>query len=233
MARDGKIRAGALVDLKGISEASGATEREGEIRFGANLRLTEVVESAPWSLLSLAAGGIADRTVRNSVTLGGNICGHLPYREAVLPFLLTDTVAEVAGPDGIREAPLRELFDKRIRLGEGEFLLALRVPSEVTEFPAAYRRRTKDSRMDYPLVTLAALKSPEGVRLSVAGAFSAPRRISEVEGALGEGATPQEAVAKIGVSCKSDFRGSGEYRRALLELSVAEVVEELHGGRER
>lgn len=233
MARDGKLRTGALIDLKGIPGADALEEGEGELRFGANLRLTELVDKESWPLLSKAAGAVGDRSVRNSITLGGNICGNLPYREAVLPFLLVQTTVELAGPDGRREEPLQALFDKRLKLQNGEFLLALRVPKMETELRGFYRRREKDSRVDYPIATLCAVAGPEGIRLSAAGAFTAPYRLSEAETVLAEesSASAQEraatAVERISARLRNDFRGSGEYRRAMLELAVAEALTKL------
>lgn len=231
-ARDGKLRTGALIDLKGVDGGSAVEERGGELRFGANVSLTRLAEGDFWPLLAKAAGAVGDRSVRNSITLGGNICGSLPYREAVLPFLLTESVAELHGPQGFREQPLTELFDKRLKLGAGEFLLALRVPVAEVQLPSFYRRREKDSRVDYPIATLCALRGAEGIRLATAGAFTAPRRLVEAEAVLasgGDGAADgaeraAAAVAAIPARCKSDYRASAEYRRGMLELAVAEAL---------
>lgn len=236
MARDGKLRPGALIDLKELPEAAGVTDTGGERRYGANLRLSELVDGGSWPLLGLAAGAIADRTVRNTITLGGNICGLLPYREAVLPFLLVDTVAEVGGATGVREVPLSEVFDKRIRLKEGEFLLALRVPKAATEAESFYRRRQKDSRVDYPLVTLAALSYDGTHRFAASGAFSAPLRLEEAEEAISGATGPAEerarqAVGAITTAFRGDFRGTAEYRQAMLELALAEAIEAFEGAK--
>ena len=105
MARDNRLRPGALIDLKRIPEttaletaAAGTVGAGATLRYGACVSLNEVSEAPRFPLLSAACGRVADHTVRNSITLGGNICGMLPYREAVLPFLVGDGSAVIAGP---------------------------------------------------------------------------------------------------------------------------------------
>ncbi|MFW5643975.1 MAG: FAD binding domain-containing protein, partial [Alkalispirochaeta sp.] len=159
MARDNKLTADVVIDYKRVPETrSGRAERAAPggdrdgtgvgpaapadplapARFGSALRLNEIADTGAFALLGYCAAGVADRTVRNSITLGGNIAGMLPYREAVLPFLLLDgtvttaapaatTVSggdppraavatnDTAAPPRIRTRPIIDLFDKRLR----------------------------------------------------------------------------------------------------------------------
>ena len=110
----------ACIDIKRIAEANVHEICGGCLRLGAALSLSDVAEGDAFPLLNAVLRGIADRTVRNRLTLGGNLAGLLPYREAALPLLLADaTVLTVAprrgrppsGPPGtpparaLRQAP--------------------------------------------------------------------------------------------------------------------------------
>ncbi len=55
-------------------------------------------------------------TVRNRLSLGGNICGRLFYREAILPLLVSEAVMLVGSQNGIRRVPILNFFDKKASL---------------------------------------------------------------------------------------------------------------------
>jgi CO/xanthine dehydrogenase FAD-binding subunit len=86
-----------VIDIKEISECRSAARQGEQVVLGAALSLNEVVDSKLFPLLSATCRRIADHTVRNRLTLGGNICGRLPYREAGLPLLVAGAQVEIAG----------------------------------------------------------------------------------------------------------------------------------------
>lgn len=261
--RDGKLQADVLIDTKRISATQGhrTDDQRGEMVFGSALRLSAV---PGFPLLHWCARGVGDRTVRNSITLGGNICGMLAYREAVLPFLLLGGVAELYGPGGTRFAPMEEVFDKRMHLKDGELVVSFRVPAGAMEGVVSawgtdlseggygavaagaadrssasgwyYRRRTQDSRIDYPLVTLGMVRRGDFVRVAMAGAWGYPRSAPELESLLekeGVQSITEEAVRTVvessPVSWKEDHRGSAAYRQAVALQGIMAGIEFLKG----
>lgn len=259
LARDGKLHPTALIDTKRMEKTRGISRGDGRIRIGACTTLTDIVESNAVPLLAKAANRIADHTVRNSITVGGNITGMLPYREAVLPFLVFDGDVELAGPDGLRTVPISEVFKFRLKLKEGEFVVAFGVPESAAEAPIFYKRRAKDSRVDYPLMTLCGAVVDGDVRFAVSGAFNGPVRSANAEKVVNEalggnagdagqtpgattdtgngGSTPADdnsadrwkeaagrAARAFDLKFRSDFRGTGEYREALLTLGIQEMI---------
>ncbi len=232
-ARDNTLTADAFIDLKRVPETRTQDEDDEYYWFGASLRLNEVIEANRCPLLNKASAGVGDHTVRNSVTLGGNIAGMLPYREAVLPFLLLDGVAEIAGNGNRRTVAMKDVFEKRLRLNAGEFLVRLGLPRSVAgKSPTFYRRKTKDSRIDYPLVTLCMAKVNDQLRFAAGGAYSYPISTPEAETAMNEAGSDPKAIADAAVEalpkqCLQDMRGSSDYRRALLRSAIADGAAEL------
>jgi xanthine dehydrogenase molybdenum-binding subunit len=218
-ARERRLKPGALVDLMGIPELRELKSGNRGQRFGATLRLNELAEQKSYPLLARACGGIADHTVRNSITLGGNIAGKLPYREALLPFLLVETTVHLESPAGPREVPLREIFSKRLHLQADELILALSVPSRLPD-RWFYSRHTADSRVDYPLMTLCAVRDRDGVRCALGGFAPYPLVLDQV-------GTVREGLDTLGAQAVTDLRGSGEYRVALLEMTLDQALQEL------
>ncbi len=232
MARDRKLTAQTLIDIKRIPETRLVEDNDGELWFGAGLTLNELVEHDEPRLLGEAARAVADHTVRNSITLGGNIAGNLPYREAVLPFLVFDGTTELVGPKGSRTVALRDVFDKRLQLGPGELALRFALPTDARERATFYRRRTRDSRVDYPLVTVCMARFEGGLRFAVSGVFAYPIRSAAAEQALNaalaggdamrQGAASQGAASQgaAGLGSDAPAGSAGDYRT--IEATAAE-----------
>ena len=81
------IHTNAVIDIKDIPECRTLQFERHHLALGSALTLTEITENGGFPLLSKAAREVADHTARNKITLGGNICGQIFYREAVLPFI--------------------------------------------------------------------------------------------------------------------------------------------------
>ncbi|MFP3958596.1 MAG: FAD binding domain-containing protein [Spirochaetaceae bacterium] len=226
MARDGKLSAGAFVDLKTIPETHRLEPEDGELTIGTSVRLNDLSKGLDVPLMTRCIENLADHTVRNSITLGGNIAGRLPYREAMLPFLLAGADAFVAGSADTRRVPLRELFDKRLRLASGEFVVAFALPREAAESPFWYGRWVRSARVDYPIITLACTASEDSLLFATSGSFAYPvwgsipfeeLKQNQVEGVV------HGVLDGLG-SFRSDFRASAEYRRALMTLGLNKAL---------
>jgi xanthine dehydrogenase YagS FAD-binding subunit len=67
-----------LIDLTGIKELKGVTEKKNGLRIGAMTPLSDIAASSlvsgRWELLSRGAGQVAVPQIRNVGTLGGNLC---------------------------------------------------------------------------------------------------------------------------------------------------------------
>jgi CO/xanthine dehydrogenase FAD-binding subunit len=234
MCRQQTIEAEALIDLKQIADTLVFQKKDGQLLVGANLVLNRIVEDNHYPLLSAVACKIADRTVRNRLTLGGNICGRLPYREALLPFLLADAELLLAGPGGMRSEKLSALFDKRLKLDKGEFLLQLRVPEEKLNLSFWTKRREKHGPVDYPLFHLAAVKDKETLNLAVSGLCAFAFRSRELEQLLNDHDLERSSLARKAAeylpgTIRDDDRGSAAYRRALFEQDLNLLVREMEG----
>jgi CO/xanthine dehydrogenase FAD-binding subunit len=228
-ARKGLVKTGAVVDLKGIAADRVLEKHNGTLHIGAGATLSDVKDSGLFPLLGSACGGVADRTVRNRITLGGNIAGRLPYKEAVLPLLIADAKVQLHGPGGERRLPLAELFDKRLKLEKGEYIRSFSLDAGWAEAPWHYGRRTRGGSVDYPLLTACFLAANGGLRIATAGLFPYAARLTEAEKALSDGASPAEAAEAVSSTYRTDERGSGEYRRRLLELAIEAAQEQLGG----
>lgn len=231
-ARDRRVTPGAVIDIKRIPECGELGVDGGSLVLGAGLPLNRIIDSGLFPLLGRGAAGIADHTVRNRLTFGGNIAGRLPYREAVLSLLLSEATLVLAGPNGRRSVGVREVFSKRLLLEEGELFVQARVPVSAAKSRWRHLRREKGTRIDYPLVSVSFLEHEGRLRMAASGLLAYPFRDDEVEKSLnerGQTATKRaDAAAKhLPGEVRSDQRGSAEYRVHLFRKIIIETIEEL------
>jgi CO/xanthine dehydrogenase FAD-binding subunit len=234
LAREGRIRPGVLIDLKTVPECRALGRDADEVVLGAALPLNEVIEAQVFPLLGAAASRVADHTVRNRLSLGGNIAGRLPYRETVLALLAADARVELVGPSGLRQEPIRRAFQRRLVLERGEFLSRVRVPCSAVDGRWFHGRRERGTRVDYPLATVCLLETNGALQLAVSGACAYPvgpgdleehperRSDSPADRARG-------IVEQLRTRIREDFRGSAEYRAFLLEALIREGIERIEG----
>lgn len=225
-----KIQPGALIDIKHIPECLELGECADELVFGAALSLNTIIECNAFPLLTRIAEAIADHTVRNRLTPGGNLAGRLPYRETALACLLSDATVQIAGPAGTRQMAFSELCQTRLLLEDGEFLVHIRVPKALSRAPWFYRRKTKYSRVDYPIASAAFLRHNGQMRMAIGGAFPCPVRASQTEAVLNDehipiAERPSKALEAIAFYANDDHRASSKYRVELLKNMIYEALE--------
>ena len=103
-----------LVNIRRIDELRGVTESDGRIRIGALTTLTDLLDdpliAKKVPLLAEMADHFASNQIRNSATIGGNICNASPAGDSIPPLLVLDADVELASDDGLHTVPLGEFF---------------------------------------------------------------------------------------------------------------------------
>ena len=232
MARANNIYADAVIDIKGIEECKQYKMDGNDLVIGAGVTLTEIVEGDLFSPLSITVKRIADHTMQGKITVGGNICGTIIYREAVLPFLISDSKIILASKDGQREELLREIFDERLKLNKGEMVVKIIVPGAFLSLPYVHVKRTKNETIDYPLISTVALKNRNKIHIAFSGLGDYPFRSYELEKFLNSNMFPreekiQQAVCSVEDKIKDALNGSKEYKKFMLHDVLDTVLKDL------
>lgn len=222
----------AVIDIKDIPECRALQIQKGNLIVGAAVTLTNICETNLFPLLTKASRAAADHTSRNKITIGGNICGAIPYREALLPFLLCDCQVVVAGLGGTRMMPLSKVYNKQLQLEEGELLVQVITETCFLNMPHEYVKRTKMGEVDYPLVTMAALKKDNTVRIAFSGICGFPFRCMKMEEDLNDmNAAPDERINKamghLPAPLVNDLQGSSGYRDFVMRNMLLDVLEKM------
>lgn len=235
LCRASGIRPGAVIDLKAIPECRMLEQDGDSLTIGAACTLNQIKISKTFPILGLTAGRIADHTNQCRITLGGNLCGTILYREAVLPLLLADARVSLCGPEGERTLPLAAVFDGRMQLGPGELLAQVHIPAWALTAGYAHIKKTSGEKIDYPLVSVAGLVGDDFLRVAFSGVCDRPFRSAPMEAALNNKAVSRadrarETAALLPYPARSDVGGSDQYRIFVLENTLQELLEAWENG---
>ncbi|MBO0961184.1 FAD binding domain-containing protein [Neobacillus sp. MM2021_6] len=225
----------AVIDIKNIADC-GVMQGSGDHLFlGSTLSLTTIEEANLFPLLTRIASGVADHTARRKITLGGNICARIFYRETVLPFLLADSQVLLIGPNGKKIVLINEIFNEELVLEPGEFLIQIATENRFIRAPFFSIKRRQQWDTGYPLITIAALKMDQQIRVGISGLCPFPFRSREVESALNNQGQSKEvrvegALAVLPQPILDDVEGSSEYRLFVLRNLLFDMLAALDRG---
>jgi len=233
MCRAGDIRPGAVIDIKNIDACQALSLDEDWLRLGAACTLNRIKESGLFPLLGLVCGRIADHTNQCRITLGGNLCGSIIYRETSLPLLLADAKLILYGARGRRALALKSVFDGRMRLQPDELIVEAQVPLWALNAPYYHMKKTANEKIDYPLLSVAALLYEDQLRVACSGLADRPLRSKQVEVALNRralspGTVAAKATALLAEQARDSVEGSAAYRLFVLENTLRSLVEDWH-----
>lgn len=224
----------AVIDIKGIPECNVFELRGDELIIGGAVTLTQISESRGFPLFSKNSSFPANHTARNKITLCGNICGKIPYREAVLSHLVADSKVVIAGTKGVRTLPINQVFNEKLQLEKGEILLQIRVEKGYAKLPYFAVKKIKQGVDGYPLVSMAALKKDDQVRVAISGVCNFPFRSQIMEAALNNKSLSleqrvEEAINHLPAPIISNVQGSAEYKKFVLKNTLFDALKMLEG----
>ncbi len=233
-ARTNKMHADVVIDIKGIAECNVCEIQGGQLIIGAAISLNILVETNLFPLLSQTVKQIANHSSRNKITIGGNINSQLIYREGVLPFLLTDAKVKIALQGEEIVVPLKKIFDRKMILDEGAFLVQIIVDSSFIDLPFISFKRTQMTKVGYPVVSLAALLKENQIHVAFSGLCSFPFRSRKIEAivnddSLSESERIEQIASHLPAPIVDDLHASAAYREFVLKNLLADTFEVLEG----
>ena len=231
-ARKQVIEVDAVIDIKAIAECQILQQQEDKLVYGAALTLNEVIESKGFSLFDAVLQMVADHTVRNRLTLGGNICGRLPYREALLPLFVADAEFVIAGEVGIRTVKCNDVYNKRLNIKKDEFLVQVAIDKKYAAMDYHNIRRVKQGDVDYPILHIAMLKDKE-LRAAFSGVCAFPFKSDEIDRIINSDKGINDKISAVikalPSTIKDDQWASKGYRQMLFEKALEKSIKAFGG----
>ncbi len=234
-----------LVNIKRLPGMSYIREEKGCLRIGALTPIREI-ETSPLvrqklPLLWEAAHQFASLQIRNTATIGGNVCRASPSGETLAPLLVLEANAVVRFSKGEKKLPFTGLFlgPGKTLLGSKGLLREIEVPLPSGESRGAYLKHAVRGAMDIAMVGVAVLVTPDAggnkardVRIGLGAVAPTPIRAKRAEKALRGKAMARalvEGAARIAASESSpisDQRSSAEYRKWIVEALTRRGLEQ-------
>jgi CO/xanthine dehydrogenase FAD-binding subunit len=105
-------RPGVLLDLTRVSELTTWERVDGEIRLGAGVTYSRVIDELGSLLpgLALASRTVGSPQIRNRGTVGGNLGAASPAGDTHPALLAALAEVELASPSGVRRVPVDEFY---------------------------------------------------------------------------------------------------------------------------
>lgn len=244
--KDGRKPPCALVSLRHLRELGGVDFSEQGARIGAAATMAEVVAhpelARQWPVLADALSHMGSVQIRNSATVGGNLCNASPCADSAPPLLVHEAKVRITGPEGERSMPLMSFFTGpgTTALGPDDVLVEVLLDPPPEGARAVFFKKRRVA-MDLALVSVAVLLVLDGdqcthARVAAGSVAPIPVRLSAVEAALeGQRLTPEVIAAAREASTKdilpmTDLRATEDYRRHLVGVYVQRGVQALLGG---
>jgi carbon-monoxide dehydrogenase medium subunit len=230
-----------IIDISGIKGLEYIREEEGFLKIGA-LTKEAALEESPlvvrkYPLLFDAAKMIADPSVRNRATVGGNLAHGDAANDhpAVMLALRAQIVA--TGPKGQRTIPVDEFFLGffTTALESDEILTEIRIPVPPAGSGGAYRKMERKVG-DYATAAAAVQLTIDGngvcqnIGIALTNVSAAPMRAQRSEEAIrGRKLTDElikQAAIMAGQDCdpNPDLRGSVEYKRSIVKTLTERAI---------
>lgn len=240
-----KEEPGCLVNIKKIPSLAGISESGGALRIGALTTIREIETSAlvrdKLPVLWEASHQFASLQVRNTATIGGNICRASPSGETLTPLLVLEANAVLAFSDGEHSEPFKTFFQGpgQSAAGAKGLLTEIEVPIPPAGSKGVYLKHAVRGAMDIAMVGVAVVLTPDGaknniqeVRIGLGAVAPTPVRAPKTEALLkGKPLTAAllkeaGALAASEASPITDQRSSAENRRWIVEALTRRGLEQ-------
>ena len=192
-----KEEPGCLVNIKKIPGLDGIRENGGSLRIGALATIRDVETSAvvrdKLPVLWESSHQFASLQIRNTATIGGNICRASPSGETLTPLLVLEATGKLAFADGEKTEPFTAFFQGpgKCSVGSKGLLTEIEVPYPAAGSRGVYLKHAVRGAMDIAMVGVAVLITPDAsknnlqdVRIGLGAVAPTPLRATKTEALL-------------------------------------------------
>ena len=227
-----------LISLRNVPELNFIELNDG-LRIGSatthrSLELSREIRSA-FPVITDAVSNLGSVQVRNSGTIGGNLCNAAPSADTAPPMLVLEAEVKISGPSGVRSVPIDQFFEGpgKTVLEHGELVTHFHVPQPSPRTGMAYLKHGRRKAMDLPILGVAVLLSFEEdlktctkARIGLGVVAPTPMRARNAEAFL-QGKVVDEAaldeagrIASEEATPRTTIRGSAWYRKEMIRVLV-------------
>lgn len=252
--REGRLAGAELVSIQGIDALRGVSlQKDGAIRIGSLTSFSHITKDPVIrehiNVLGEAVDMIGGPQIRNIGTIGGNTCNGVTSADSASTLFAWDAIIELTGPEGIRQLPIREFYQKAgvVDLRPGELQTGILIPQKAYRgYKGHYIKYAMREAMD--IATLGCSvnvrlspdkKTIEDARIAYGVAGPIPTRAPSAERMAANSPVSARILEEFGQAALSDlnprdsWRASKAFRQhiavVLAQRALAEAIR-LSGG---
>ena len=233
-----------LVSLSRIDELKAVECSDGMLKIGACFTVAELAESEAvrkhWSAVCTGARALGSPLIRNLATIGGNIASARPAADLPPSLMAYNAKVVLKKSSGERLVPLDDFFKGPglTELQADEILTEIRIETPPPYSGCGYINMGVRKAQDCNLVNVASfisLDSPDGLiktaRIIMGCVGPKHLRACSAEAFLIGKKASEELFAQAGETAMKDcspiddFRGSAEYKRAMVGVLTKRTLE--------
>jgi len=240
-----KEEPGCLVNIKKIPGLDTIQENGASLQMGPLVTIRDIETSRlvreRLPLLWESCHQFASLQIRNTATIGGNICRASPSGETLAPLLALEAKAKLAFKDGEKTEAFSSFFQGpgKTSLGSKGLLTGIEIPYPPKGSHGVYLKHAVRGAMDIAMVGVAVLitadagnSSLQDVRIALGAVAPTPIRATKTE-ALLRGRSLTAALVKEAATLAAsesspitDQRSSAEYRGWIVEALTRRGLEQ-------
>ncbi len=242
-----------LIDIKHIPGIADIRAQNGELSIGGGASARAIAKSVLMRervpILSQALSILGSMQVGNRATVGGNLANGSPAADSAPPLLTLDASVKLVGPRGERWVPLDKFFvGPKKTIVNREILAEVRIATPPQNGRGVfYKLGLRGAPEDIAIVSAAIFAVPDDsahnwkeVCIALGAVAPTPIRARHAEEALkGQpmGAKTTKDASRLAAEKDAqpitDIRGSADYRRAMVEVLVGRILDEIRGVMQR
>lgn len=235
-----------VISLSKIEELKRISEDNKNIYIGSCVTHNEVIASSLIAdlipALAMATSKIGSEQVRNTGTIGGNLCTAASCSDTAPVLLAMNASVEIVSREAGRIIPLKEffIFNKKTALKKGELMTRIIVPKPPAGTSVCYEKFGLRESGAIAVVSVAAMvRINKGIvedACIVIGAVAPVPKISDQAGRILKGSKVSELVKdspKITEAANAavkdsipidDIRGGAQFRRDVLKVLTERAI---------
>ncbi len=175
-----------LIDISNLTELNSVIDVKNNIlSIGARVTISELIENQNIlnhaKLLVEAGQRLGDTQIRNSATLGGNLCWGEPRANLLVALIAASTTVEfIDNSMKIQKVSLQTLFEQKISRGIKDFILLSAEICLKNITNSSYQEFSRQQN-DLAIISLAIIEQSELISGCVGGLFECPFKFERIE----------------------------------------------------
>ena len=238
-----KIRPEYVINIGHIPSLGYIKNDAGTVKIGTLTTLRDIEKSAELAsthpILPKVASLMASAPVRNTATIGGNLCNASPAADMAPPLIGLSASARVVGPGGEKTIQLNDLFTGpgTTIINPNELLIEIQIPPVAPRTGVIYMRQGRRGASEVAIVGVAAvitLEASDGIcqdaKIVLGSVAPTPISTPDAEAVLKGHKIDDQAIEKAAQSAAavsqpiSDIYAPAEYRKKMVVVFTRKAL---------